>query len=283
MLSFPAPPALMGRRLIGRLTPPCHGSRARSLLGLLLATWLTTGATAQAQPPAVQDQTPGRLEVAAHHTLEVAPDMATLNARLWERTPARAIDSAREASPEALSQARSRLEARMGKLIRTLEADGLPRDAIQAGSLSVQPSYIQGPVDTEGQPERRVRTQLTRPVTLTLDDLEALPGLLDALTTAGVDALDGVSYDLKDRSAASDKALELAIDRAKAKATLMAERLGITLGRVLQVQETQMPRFQPQMMMRAADAAPKESASEYRPGQIEIEAEVAIHWAIADE
>ncbi|RAR62037.1 SIMPL domain-containing protein [Halomonas sp. I5-271120] len=252
-------------------------------LGLLLAACMTISAAAVAQQPATQEQTPGRLEVSAQHTLEVAPDMATLTARLWERTPARAVDSAREASPEALSEARTRLEGRMGELIRTLEGKGLPRDAIQAGSLSVQPNYVQGPINAEGQPEQRVRTQLTRPITLTLDDLEALPGLLDALTVAGVDSLDGVSYDLKDRSAASDEALGLAIDRAKAKATLMAERLNITLGRVLQVQETQVPSFQPQMMMRAGDASTKEMASEYRPGQIEIDAEVAVQWAIADE
>ncbi|WP_458525411.1 SIMPL domain-containing protein [Onishia taeanensis] len=250
---------------------------------LLLAAWLTLSATATAQQPAPQDA-PGRLEVAAHHTLTVTPDMATLSARLWERTPARAADADREAGPEALQEARTRLEDRMGELIRSLEAQGLPRDAIQAGSLSVQPHYVQSRVQRhEDQPERQVRTQLTRPVTLTLDELEALPGLLDALTAAGVDALDGIGYDLKDRSAATDQALGLAIDRANAKATLMADRLGITLGRVLQVQETQMPRFQPQMMMRTADAAPKESSAEYRPGQIEIEAEVAIHWAIADD
>lgn len=269
--------ALNRRRLLGR--SPRMGFR----LGLLLAACMTMSATAAAHQPAPHEQPPGRLEVSAHHTLEVAPDMATLTARLWERTPARAADSAREASPEALSEARSRLEARMGELVRTLEAKGLSRDAIQAGSLSVQPNYVQGPVDAEGQPEQRVRTQLTRPITLTLDDLDTLPGLLDALTVAGVDSLDGVSYDLKDRSAASDEALGLAIDRAKAKATLMAERLDIRLGRVLQVQETQRPSFQPQMMMRASDASAKEMSSEYRPGQIEIDAEVAVHWAIADE
>ena len=272
-----SPKALNRRRLPGR------GPRMGFSLGLLLAACMTMSSTAAAHQPAPHEQPQGRLTVSAHHTLEVAPNMATLSARLWERTPARAVDSAREASPEALSEARSRLEARMGELIRTLEATGLPRSAIQAGSLSVQPSYVQGPVNADGQPDRRVRTQLTRPITMTLDDLEALPDLLDALTTASVDSLDGVSYDLKDRTAASDEALGLAIDRAKAKAALMAERLDIRLGRVLQVQETQMPSFQPQMMMRASDASAKEMTSEYRPGQIEIDAEVEVHWAIADE
>lgn len=272
-----SPKALNRRRLPGR--GPCMGFS----IGLLLAACMTMSSTAAAHQPAHHEQPQGRLTVSAHHTLEVAPNMATLSARLWERTPARAVDSAREASPEALSEARSRLEARMGELIRTLEATGLPRSAIQAGSLSVQPSYVQGPINADGQPERRVRTQLTRPITVTLDDLEALPDLLDALTTASVDSLDGVSYDLKDRTAASDEALGLAIDRAKAKAALMAERLDIRLGRVLQVQETQMPSFQPQMMMRASDASAKEMTAEYRPGQIEIDAEVAVHWSIADE
>lgn len=212
------PTPLNRRQRLGR------GPRMGFTLGLLLAACMTMSATAAAQQPAPHEQPLGRLTVSAHHTLEVAPNMATLSARLWERTPARAVDSAREASPEALSEARTRLEERMGELIRTLEDTGLPRDAIQAGSLSVQPSYVQGPVNTDGQAERRVRTQLTRPITVTLNDLEALPDLLDALTASSVNSLDGVSYDLKDRSAASDEALGLAIDRAKAKANLMAER-----------------------------------------------------------
>ncbi|WP_240724739.1 SIMPL domain-containing protein [Onishia niordana] len=282
MFSLLAKQTLTGQHSLRQRLSQHRSSPMAVGVSLLLAACLSISATAEAQQPAAQQSLERRLEVSAQHTLDVAPDMATLNARLWERTPARATDAAREADPEALKEARARLEDRMGKLIRALEQQGLAREAIQAGSLSVQPNYVQGPVNAEGQPERQVRTQLTRPITLTLDDLDALPDLLDALTHAGVDSLDGVSYDLKDRRAASDKALALAIDRAKDKAALMAERLDINLGRVLLVQETQMPRFQPQMMMRSADAASKEMTSEYRPGQIEIEAEVAIHWTIAD-
>ncbi|WP_245184800.1 SIMPL domain-containing protein [Halomonas salinarum] len=282
MFPLLAKQTLTSRQSLHQRLSQHRSSHMMAGISLLVAACLSISATAEAQQPAAQQSLERRLEVSAHHTLNVAPDMATLNARLWERTPARAADAAREADPEALKEARTRLEERMGKLIRVLEQQGLAREAIQAGSLSVQPNYVQGPVNAEGQSERQVRTQLTRPITLTLDDLDALPDLLDALTSAGVDSLDGVSYDLKDRSAASDKALALAIDRAKGKAALMAERLDINLGRVLLVQETQMPRFQPQMMMRSADAASKEMSTEYRPGQIDIEAEVAVHWTIAD-
>lgn len=282
MFSLLAKYTLTGRQSLHQHRSQHRSSHTVAGISLLLAACLSISATAEAQQPPAQQSLERRLEVSAQHTLDVAPDMATLNARLWERTPARAADAAREADPEALKEARTRLEERMGKLIRTLERQGLSRDAIQAGSLSVQPNYVQGPINAEDQPERQVRTQLTRPITLTLDDIDALPDLLDTLTSAGVDSLDGVSYDLKDRRAASDKALALAIDRAKAKATLMAERLGVDLGHVVLVKETQMPRFQPQMMMRSADTASKEMTSEYRPGQIEIDAEVAVHWTIAD-
>ncbi len=239
-------------------------------LGLLVGALLATPALAQDSPDR-------QLNVQAQATLEVVPDKATLSARLWERTPLLAVDATPD--PEALGEARARLEERTGELIRTLEAAGLDGEAINAGSLQVRPDQVHSQHD--GEREVRVRTQLERPIQLSLSDLEQVPTILDALTEAGVDALDGIQYDLMDRDAATDRALAQALERARHKAELMAETLGVELGGVLRVQETQAPVFMPRMMSARADMAESGGApAEYRPGRIAIDAGVDVSWEI---
>lgn len=245
------------------------------LLGtLLVATPLLAGqALAEATPPR-------QLHVQAEATLAVVPDRATLTARLWERTPAVSQEEDRGGDPDALREARERLEGRAGELIRTLEAAGFERDAISAGSLAVQPEHLAGSRHEDGERQTLVRTRLERAFRIQLDDLERLPGLLDALTEAGVNALDGVSYDLADRDAATDEALVKALEKARHKAELMADTLGITLGPVASVSETRSPVFQPRMLAMAADAREGAPQAEYRPGTLEIEAGVSVSWEI---
>ncbi|WP_404298217.1 SIMPL domain-containing protein [Halomonas sp.] len=248
---------------------------ARLLLGsLLLATpLLANQALAEAEPPR-------QLHVQAEATLSVVPNLATLSARLWERTPALSQEEESGGDPEALREARERLETRAGELIRTLEAAGLERDAISAGSLAVQPERLAGSRLENGEREILVRTRLERPLRVQVDDLAQLPDLLDALTEAGVNALDGVAYDLADRDAATDEALVKALEKARHKGALMADTLGISLGAVASVSETRMPVFQPRMLAMAADARESAPQAEYRPGTIDIEAGVSVSWDI---
>ncbi|GAB3345748.1 hypothetical protein GCM10027512_17500 [Chromohalobacter beijerinckii] len=191
---------------------------------------------AQAKPG---PKTSHELHVQAQSSLDVAPDMARLNARLWERTPAVARSEA-DNDTQALGDARDQLESRTGDLIRALEDAGVESRDIQAGSLNVRPEIISRSQQSDDA-EDQVRTQVERPVSVTIRDLERLPRILDALTAAGVDALDGVEYDLKDRDAATDKALSKALERARHKAELMADTLEVKLGDVTNVEETQPP------------------------------------------
>ncbi|MGM1052160.1 MAG: SIMPL domain-containing protein [Pseudomonadota bacterium] len=249
-------------------------ARLLLLSSLLVATpLLANQALAEAEPPR-------QLHVQAEATLTVVPDRAMLSARLWERTPALSQEAESGGDPVALHEARERLETRAGELVRTLEDAGLERDAISAGSLAVQPERLAGSHLENGERETLVRTRLERPLRVQVDDLAQLPDLLDALTEAGVNALDGVAYDLADRDAATDEALVKALEKARHKGALMADTLGISLGPVASVSETRMPVFQPRMLAMAADGRESAPQAEYRPGTIDIEAGVSVSWEI---
>lgn len=245
-------------------------------LGLALASLAATPSLAAESP------TPRYLDIQAQSELKVAPDEATLNARLWELTPAIAQEKDSGDHGQALAEARQRLEDRAAELISALEDAGLSREAINAGSLRVQQEMLHRTRQGNDTPIPMVRTRLERPVTLAISDLDSLPTLLDALTEAGVNALDGVSYDLADRDAASDRALTQALARARAKAELMADALGVELGEVIHVSETNAPVFQPRMMAMRADMAESGGNADYSPGSITIDAGVQVRWGLAE-
>lgn len=253
-----------------------HPLPGAGLLAILLATVLGASPAWAGSEPSLR-----LLDVQAHAEQQVVPDKATLSARLWERTPAIAQRDDGQAKPEALADARSRLEERAARLIRTLEDAGLERQAIQAGSLSVQPETIHEPVrqgSERGAP--MVRTRIERAFEVELSDLEQLPIMLDALTEAGVNVLDGVSYDLADRQTASDETLAMALARARHKAELMSSTLGVTLGPVHSISEQQAPGYRPRMLAMASDARESGGSVEYRPGTITLEATVYVSWEI---
>ncbi|KAA0012495.1 DUF541 domain-containing protein [Billgrantia pellis] len=243
------------------------------LLGGLIAMTAPTALAIQPEVP------PARLDVQAEAQLDFVPNRATLSARLWERTPTVARQD-NDTDPDALREARDRLEERAGKLIRALEEAGIERDDLGAGSLSVQPEYVPAPRRSDDNDNMLMRTRLERPFQVRVDDLERLPQLLDALTEAGVNALDGISYDLADRDAATDEALVQALEKARHKAELMARTMGVSLGAVASISETRSPIYQPRMMAMSADARESAPQAEYRPGTIVIEAGVSVSWEI---
>lgn len=260
---------------VNRLRHPVKRLRYGVLGGALLA--LLVAPISQAAPP------PPSVFVQAQSWVEVEPDKATLSARLWENTPA--VSALEDTQSDELSDARQRLEQRASELIAAIEEAGIEQRAITAGSLNVYPEYVAGPRSDDGEQENLMRTRLERPFSVELADIEQLGDVLDALIGAGVNALDGVQFDLHDRDAATDEALTKALEKARHKADLMATTLGVELGHVQRIEETQAPIFQPRMMaMRAeSDAVGSGSASDYRPGTIRIDAGVNVEWAITGQ
>lgn len=243
------------------------------LSGALLA--LLSTPLAFAAPPA-----PPSLSVQAQSWVEVEPDKATLTARLWENTPA--VSSLEETDSQALGEARERLESRASELIEAIEGLGIERRAITAGSLNVYPDYVPAPRSENGDQETMQRTRLERPFSVDLTNIEQLPDVLNALIGVGVNAMDGVQFDLQDRDAATDEALVKALEKARRKADLMASTMDIELGHVQRVEETQSPIFQPRMMaMRAeSNAAGSSAQGDYSPGTIRIDAGVNVEWTL---
>ncbi|WP_344703007.1 SIMPL domain-containing protein [Halomonas cibimaris] len=248
---------------------------------------LAFSALAAASPALAGGESLPGLQVQAQSTVKIAPDRATVRARLWEETPAADLreTAQRKKHEDARRQARKALEQRATELITALENAGLEHDAVSAGSLSVHPRRETAPAERQKDAPRLTRTRFERPVSVELKELDRLEDVLNALMTAGVNRLDGVTFDLEDRQAATDEALVKALEKARHKARRMADVLDIRLGPVLAVQETRSPNYSPRTMRASAEARGKaESAmpeTAYRPGTVDIQAGVSVKWALS--
>ena len=112
-----------------------------------------------------------------------------------------------------------------------LVAQGVAEKDIQNSSFNV---YPQPEYDNTGKISRNLYG-VDNTVYVTVRNLDILDTLLDVVATTGANNINGINFDVKDRSAALDQARKLAIEDAKKQAEFVAEAAGVKLVRLLNI------------------------------------------------
>ncbi len=209
---------------------PAVSNRALMIGGALMAAAALTvaapSAQAQSQPnggsPLTIQAVTERpsLNLSAYGEVKAAPDMATI-------TFAVVTDAATAA--EAMAQNATRMNQVMAALRRAGIAE---RDVQTSGlNLSAQYDYVQN------EPPRLRGYQATNQVTVIINDLTRVGSTADAVVTAGVNQINGISFGLRDPSAAENQARQIAVRNLQAKAALYAQALGVDLGGIRSLSE----------------------------------------------
>lgn len=217
--------------------------RALMLGSTLLALAVPAAAMAQSQPQggapltvqAVVDRP--ALNLSAYGEVKVAPDMATIS-----------FGVVTEATTAAEAM---RLNAvRMNEVMTALRRAGIAERDVQTSglNLSAQYDYVQN------EPPRLRGYQAQNRVTVIINDLNAVGSTADAVVAAGVNQIDGISFGLKDPSAAENQARRLAVRALQSKASLYADALGVQLGGIRSLSEGGGYSAPPPMPMYAARA-----------------------------
>ncbi len=181
------------------------------------------------------------LSLSATGETRATPDMATLT--LGVQTTAADAAGALRANA-----------ARMTATITALKAAGIaPRD-IQTSNLSLAPQYAYA----EGKPPRLTGYQASNQVTVSVDDIARLGGVVDAVVAAGADNIGQISFGLANPLAAENAARIAAVKALEDKAALYAQAAGYHIARLVNLAESggyrpAAPR--PLMAMRVQDAA----------------------------
>lgn len=139
------------------------------------------------------------------------------------------------------------------QVIDIATASGVDGKDIEAARASRQPLW-----DWTKEGRQYKGEQISRPVTITLRDLDAYSTLLNKLMKVGHLSLNNTRLLFNDRDALEQQAMTLALHNARAKARSMAKALKGDIGKVLRIEENgsgPAPVFEMRAMAMAKDSA----------------------------
>ena len=213
----------------------------------LLLPWVAWG---QPQPPSVKASGTG--------SVFVQPDRAKID--IGVVTQAATADA-------AASQNAAELQSVLAKLHAVLGSKG----DIRTISYALNPVY-QYPKN--GGKPTIVAYSAANIVEITSDDLPNIGKLIDAAAGGGANEIRSLHFILKDERPARAQALKVAALEARGNAEAMAAALGLKLGKVLLLEQTNSQPVRPMMNAMAARVAAAPTPIETEP--IEVRASVSL-------
>ena len=176
---------------------------------------LALAACGPAVPPASPTEVPHLIRVNGSGKVTLAPDMAVISIGV--------VTEDREAQV-AVEANNRQTEAIMG----ALEDEGIAAADIQTTNFSIYPQQEWG----EGRVPQIVSYRVQNTVEVTVRELDNLGQVLTATVRAGANNISGIRFDVSDREAAIQDAMEAAVENARSRAETLAAAAGIELGAV---------------------------------------------------
>lgn len=186
-----------------------------------------------------------------------APDMA----EMFFGTTVVAADA-----KDALGQANETAE----KIAAAVKGAGVAEEDIQTANVSVWPDQ-----NNEGGKTVITGYRASIQVRAKIRDIDEIGTVIGAASDAGANEIGGPSFMLDDDDAVQGEAIDLAIADARARAEVMAQAAGKSLGEIISVSEAGVstPIYGGANYLYAADAA---RAIAIEPGQLDIATHVTV-------
>lgn len=124
---------------------------------------------------------------------------------------------------------------RTRRVFDALAAQGIAKDDIQTEEVGLQRSTRT--VRTGKRRKRRVVYTASNSVIVTVRDVSRTGAVVQAAVKAGATNVEGADFFVSNSDALYRQALALGYDDARAKANVLAQRAGVTLGQVVSIQE----------------------------------------------
>jgi uncharacterized protein YggE len=226
------------------------GGFMKRFLSILIIIGCATTLVAQAPPQAAPIGMPETVSVSGTGRVTLTPDRFSFSVGV--QTIANTVE-------DAVAQNNKKVAA----VIAALKGAGVQDKDVQTSNFNIFPQQDY----REGQQPRILGYQVSNNVTVRSTKIADAGRLLGVAISAGVNNASGINFDVADPARGREQGLRSAFEDAKAKATLLAQAVGRTLGRVLTISEgTQaMPPqpYQPRVMaMEARADVPVESGSQ---------------------
>lgn len=133
-------------------------------------------------------------------------------------------------------------KTRIDSIMAALSEFNIPSEDIRTDYFNIYQDQNFGPVDPgmsgpDGAPPVAGNYRISNVMTVIVRDSQQVDEILTAVIEAGANVVNGVSFDIADRTALQSEARVSALDDARERAQQVADHLGVTLGEVVSVNE----------------------------------------------
>ncbi|MBL8584385.1 MAG: SIMPL domain-containing protein [Rhizobiaceae bacterium] len=232
----------------------------------LIALTLAAAAAMPAMARAAEPVTPGRVIVAGEGEATTAPDMALLSLSVMREaaTAREALDANNDA---------------MAAVISGMKAAGIAERDLQTAGFQISPRYNFTNKPDGTQEAVLVGYQVTNTLSVRVRDIDKTGEIIDKAVTLGVNQGAGISFVNEDPSATITEARKRAIADAIARAKVLTEAAGVTLGRVVEIADQFSTQPPSPMLAKSFDAvsasAPVQSGENAYRVQVSVTFEIA--------
>lgn len=240
------------------------------ILTVLVAAVLLTGcagaAFAQGPTETPPPGTPPTRTVSVNGSGKVylTPDIAYITIGVHTEGP-KATDAVKQNSDQTQA------------VISTLKSQGIADKDIQTSNFSI---YPQQQFDDQGKPTGEIKYAVDNSVLVTIRDITKVGDVLDATVSSGANSINGVQFDVENKTAALSDARKAAVADAKAKAQELADAAGLTLGDVQSISEYSSGGPVPMQYEKLAAAPQAAGSVPIQPGQLLVTLDVNVVYFI---
>lgn len=163
---------------------------------------------------------PATLTVNGTGVVSMDPDTATI------------VVGVRQTSPD-VAEAQAAVSAKMQAVIDALLEAGISRENLHTSHINLYEDYSYDSTYRTDEPHYAASNSIY----VAFDDLDNAGKYIDLVFSAGANTFEGISFSAKDTKKEQNRALELAVEDARAKAEVLAAAAGMKLGGVLSIRE----------------------------------------------
>ena len=163
------------------------------------------------------------------------------------------------------------------KIKTAIKAENIKEEDIKTSGFNVFPEYE---YLTQGRKRQFTGYKVVHRMTIKIRDISRAGYMMDKLIESGANEISGINFTVEDVKKYEKDARKNAVDDAKQKAESLAAATGVTLGKILRVEEAQADAgHAPVLRMKAFSAADNASAP-VEPGQLKIYENVNVWYSI---
>lgn len=201
-------------------------------------------------------------QVSGEGKVSISPDIAVLSLGVV-------------ANGATVKVAQDAINASINKISEAVKSLGVEKGDIRTTNYNINPNY-----DFTTGSQRITGYNANTTLTVKVKNLDKINDVIDAATKNGANQVNGLSFDVSDRTRAENEAREKAVSDAKKKAEQAAKVAGFKLGRLINYQENL---GEPPIILQrggslAADVA--ETNTQVETGSTEITISVTLSYEV---